>query len=302
VEFADLVHAPPRMIAASGVHAQLAAHARRMLREPMVVFAAIGAALFALASAIDAPADRTIAVTPAEVAAIAANWRAQAQRPPTARELTALIDERIDEEVLYREAVRRGLDRDDVIVRRRLAQKLAFLNDDLSAPPPPSEAELQRYFAANATRYAAPDVFTFKQVYFSPERRGASAEDAARAVLAQLAGAGEGASADALGDPFMLATHILDASTGDIARDYGPAFADALRTLPRGRWSGPIASAYGLHLVRIEARRGAYAPPYAQVATKVREDFIAEQRRAANAAWVAKLRSRYRIERPPASP
>lgn len=262
----------------------------RARAEPMVWFALLGAGLFFLVAALDLRRDTVIRISAGEVAQISGYWQAQAQRAPTEEELASLIDERVNEEVLYREALRMGLDRDDVIVRRRLAQKIAFLRTDNEAAP--SEAALQAYYAENSERYAAPDTFTFEHIYFSPERHGAGVERAARAALERIEETG---AATGLGDPFMLQQSGVDVRPAELVRDYGETFARSLASAPIGAWSGPVESAYGLHLVRVVSRQGAFAQPYETVAAQVREDYVAERRRNANTAWIRDLRSRYRI-------
>jgi hypothetical protein len=257
----------------------------------MTWFALLGAGLFFLVAALDLQRDTVIRIGAGDIAQISAYWEAQAQRAPTEDELAALIEERVNEEVLYREALHLGLDRDDVIVRRRLAQKIVFLRTDNEAAP--SDEALRAFYGENSERYAAPDTFTFEHIYFSPERRGADVERAARAALDRIE---ETASIPAgLGDPFMLQQSGVDVTAVELARDYGEAFARTLATAPVGAWSGPVESAYGLHLVRVISRRGAFAQPYESVATQVREDYLAERRRSANEVWVRALRSRYRI-------
>jgi parvulin-like peptidyl-prolyl isomerase len=273
------------------------AFGRIALREPMVLFALIGAAIFALAALTgDMRADRRIRIGAAEIAQLEAYWQAQAQRAPSEQELAGLIEDRVTEEVLAREALRLGLDRDDVIIRRRLAQKLAFLNDDLAEAAEPSEAQLRAFFAANAARYAAAQSVSFEHVFFSPDRRGARLDADLQATLGDLQEerAGAAAPADA-GDPFMLARAYQDAPLGEIARDYGRAFAEALAAGPVGQWTGPVGSALGAHIVRVNARQGAVAPPFETVVARVAADWRAEERRAANAAWIARLRARYEI-------
>lgn len=262
----------------------------RARNEPMVWFALLGAGLFFLVAALDLRRDTEIRISAGDIAQISAYWEAQAQRAPSEEELAGLIEERVNEEALYREALRMGLDRDDVIVRRRLAQKVAFLRTDNETAP--SEAALQAYYAENSERYAAPDTFTFEHIYFSPERHGAGVERAARAGLERIE---EGGAVSGLGDPFMLQLSGVDVTAAELARDYGESFARALAGAPIGVWSGPVESAYGLHLVRVVSRQGAFAQPYETVAAQVREDYLADRRRSANTAWVRDLRSRYRI-------
>ncbi len=273
---------------------------RVVLREPMAVFVLCGALLYLCAWWLDGQdgrSERSIRVDAADVAQLRGYWEAQAERAPTAAELAALVDERIDEEVLYREALRLGLDRDDVIVRRRLAQKLAFLNAGTANIPAPDEGRLRAWFDRHRARYAVPDVFTLRLLYFSPERHGPAVVDVARAALHEVQDLGvDGAVPPGLGDPFMLPSVQADVGAAQLARDFGSAFPAALRAAPVGRWHGPVESALGVHLVQVVARRGAFAPTYEAVAAQVRDDYTEDARRQAHGAWVRGLRGAYRIE------
>lgn len=265
---------------------------RTLLREPLVHFLFIGAALFAFTAVSDSGARLEIRIAAAEVAQLAAYWEAQAQRKPTPAELQGLIDERINEEILAREAVRLGLEQDDVIVRRRLAQKMAFISEDLAVVAEPSEAELRRYFETNRTAYVSPDLYAFRHVFFSPTTRGDKAQRDAELSLQRLV---SGADANAIGDPFMLQREFADISHADLARDFGPAFAKAITAATPGAWSGPVASAFGFHLVRVESRVSAVAAHFDEVRDRVREDYVAQRRKDANAAGRRELRHRYRV-------
>ena len=127
-------------------------------RSPLLVFLALGAGAFAAERWLAAgdAGRRVITLTGEQVDALAARWDAQWGRPPTGRELRGLIDEAVREEILYREALRRGLDRGDPIVRRRLAQKMTFLLEDGSPPPEPAAREVEEHFAAHAERWRGP--------------------------------------------------------------------------------------------------------------------------------------------------
>jgi peptidyl-prolyl cis-trans isomerase C len=269
---------------------------RRIASEPMVIFAAVGVALFALSLALDVRRETRIRLDEGEIALIASHWEAQTQRKPTRQELAGFIQERVDEEILYREALRLGLDADDVIVRRRLAQKVAFLNQDVVEEAVPTDAELRAYYERNRAAYAAPDLVTFEHVYLSPDRRGAGLDAAVTQALEQLTRAGGSTQPGELGDTFMLARVYTETPLTDLELNFGQEFAETMRTLPTGRWVGPVESALGAHIVRIDSRQEATAPPYESVVERVREDFLAERRRAANAAWIESLRERYRIE------
>lgn len=270
----------------------LSGWARAALAEPLTHFAAIGLALFValgLAEGLERPVVR---ISEAEIAQLAQYWSSQMQREPTRVELGALISERVDEEILAREALRLGLDRDDIIIRRRLAQKMAFISEDLGAAEDPDEATLRAHFAKDPARFAAPAAIAMRHVFFSQDRAGLPADRAAEAALARLRA---GADPGGLGDPFLLPLAFAAVREADLVRDFGDGFASAVAAAPVGEWTGPVGSAYGAHVVRVEGRDAAPAPRFEDVVPAVREAFLRDARAERNAAFRAELRRRYHV-------
>jgi peptidyl-prolyl cis-trans isomerase C len=270
----------------------------RLAREPLLHFLLVGGLLFAAEAMVtdDAPpGDQVIRIGAQEIAALQTQWQGLHRRPPTAAELQGLLDARVREEVLFREAVAMGLDQDDSIVRRRLAQKLEFMIEDFGAAREPGEAELVAFFAARQDAYRLPGRISFSQVYFSPDHRGPAAEADARLALAGLRPDVPVDAAADLGDRFLPGESYRQQSAWEIEAVFGPAFAQALLEVEAGAWAGPIASAYGWHLVRVEARAEGWLPPLAEVADRVRQDWAVEQRRSANQAVVERLLARYEL-------
>jgi peptidyl-prolyl cis-trans isomerase C len=262
---------------------------RWLVREPLVYFLAAGAALFLITGRLGDGGGQTIVVSDAERTRLAAQWQAQMGRPPTETELNGLVEQWLREEIYYREALALGLDADDVIIRRRLAQKLTFLTEDLGAGGEPDADELRAYYEHHAERYAEPERFTFSHAYFSDERRADAREDAAAALDAASA------SAAPAGDPFMLQRHYVERSQREIGELFGRDFAAAIVDLDTGGWAGPIRSAYGWHLVRLEARHPPRQPSFDEVASRVGADLRQARRREASEAYYRSLRERYRI-------
>jgi hypothetical protein len=266
---------------------------RAAIREPLLHFVLIGAVLFAFTALRQQQQEHAeIRISSGEIAQLAAFWETQAQRQPTAEELRGLIDERIDEEVLAREAVRLGLDRDDVIIRRRLAQKMAFVSDDLAVVTEPAETELRAYFAAHKASYTTPDLYALRHVFFNPDRHGMALDVDAQRALQRLA---RGANAGEVGDPFMLPRELADVSRDDIARDFGSSFADAVTAATPGTWAGPVRSPFGVHLVKLESRTPSSEARFEDVRDRVREAFLAQKQQEANATLRTKLRQQYTI-------
>ncbi len=267
----------------------------RLLREPLVHFLLGGGLLFLLYGWIAAPSDSApelVVVSEARVASLASTFRRLWLRPPTESELSGLIDDYVREEILYREALALGLDRDDLVVRRRLQQKMEFLNEDLFAPAEPSDADLQDYLEANADSFRIPPRTSFQQVFLDPDRSDGDVRRRAMELLEEMRAAGAGSR----GDPTLLPARLQDASPREIDDTFGEDFAADISALPQHEWAGPVASSFGLHLVRVDARAPQRMPPLAEVRDAVAREWSAEQRRLANERFYRVLRSRYRVE------
>ena len=262
----------------------------RLVREPLAHFLVIGALLFAGLQLVRAAEPPTVSISEPELNQLVGYWQMQSGRPPTRAELQAILRDRIDEELLAREAQRLGLDKGDMIIRRRLAQKMAFASEDVGAVGEPSETALRAYYAEHQAQYATPTHIAFRQVFFSGDRGAEAARAAATAALVQ-AKRGE----DPVGDPFLLPLTYADADPDDLARDYGEGYAKTAQAAPLGAWTGPVASAYGAHLIRVESRTGAAVAPFDTVKAEVRDAWRADRRAASNAAFLARLRQRYRV-------
>lgn len=275
----------------------------RWIREPLVHFLALGLLLFAGYSALhreDAtqPDAHRIDLTAGDLhqleAAFAARWR----RLPTPHEMAGMVEGRVREEIMYREALALGLDKDDAIVKRRMAQKMEFLAEDSAAAAEPERAELQAWFRQNAQRFASPPHVSFRQIYFSPDRRGARARADAAAVQQQLADAPADASAPRQGDTFMFHDALTDQSPDQLAKNFGPGFARALFALPAGSWQGPIESGYGWHVVLVSAASPGRVPGFEEVEPEVAAAWKEEQRVEALRKAYDKLRAKYEVALP----
>jgi parvulin-like peptidyl-prolyl cis-trans isomerase-like protein len=268
--------------------------ASRLAREPMLHFALAGAAIFALHAwlAPQGVGSKRIVVDKAVVGDLSRQFEATWQRPATAQELRALVDNYVRDEVLYREGVALGLDRDDPIVKRRVRQKLEMMAEDDPAAKEPTGAELSAYLASHAARYTQPAVYTFEQVFLGDGSAPASVEHEAAAARSALAA---GTDPRELGRATLL-PHGADAQPADlVARDFGEAFTSALAKVPIGAWSGPVPSSYGFHLVRVGARRPAVVPPLAEVREAVARDFERERRERTVRERYAALRAGYDV-------
>ena len=170
---------------------------------------------------------------------------------------------------------------------------MAFASEDAAASAP-SEAALRDYFEAHRIRYAAPTRAALRHAFFSTDRGERQAETDARLAMGVLHAAPEEPNASS-GDPSLLPLAYADVSLDDLARDYGPDFVRAVRTAPLGAWTGPVRSPFGWHLIRVEGRPAARAAAFADVRDRVRDDWAADRRKAAQDAFLARLRARYRV-------
>jgi len=269
---------------------------RRVIREPLLHFLIAGVLIFAVYDAFDENASEsstnTIVIGDAEMQFLRAQHEKLWGRPPADHELAPLVQEFIREEVLYREGVAMGLDQDDVIVRRRIGQKMEFLIGDLAVPVEPDDETLAKYLEANPDKYREPPRLTFTHVYFNVDRRGEQARAAAAAVLAEL---GDRGRAPELGDRFALSVDYAGKTAREVDQTFGPAFGEQLLEAPVGEWFGPVESAYGLHLVRVLECSEPRLPDFDELRDRLSTDYSFETRQAANALALERLTERYQI-------
>ena len=274
---------------------------KRLLREPLVHFLLIGAALFGIykftpAAGTSSAPPREIRLTLDELAQLALLFQSQWRRPPTPQELERLVESKVQQEILYREALAMGLDRDDEIVKRRMAQKMQFLAEDVAAAREPTTAELRSWFEQNSGRFAQPPRLSFRHLYFSPDRRGARANEDAAQALAKLAGQPVDTKAAAgLADPFMFQDYYRDRAPDYLGKELGPQFALAVAKLPPGSWQGPIASGFGWHLVFVDTAIPGRVPPFEEIEPDVKIAWLAEQKALAWQKAYKDMRTKYTV-------
>ena len=273
----------------------------KLLREPLLHFLIVGAVLFGAYAWLDRGEDsanrsrsQPVHIGEGDVRWLRESWTRQWRREPTHAELHGLVADLLKEQLLAREARELKLDENDIIVRRRLAQKLTFLIEDTLRLAEPTENDLQQIYVANLDRFKTDARVSFMHVYFNPTGRDDPAADAKRALL-ELSEADGTERAGVMGDRSLLESAFHDVNEPAVTAVFGPDFARAVLALMPGAWSGPIASGYGLHLVRVSALREPQARPLAEVRAQVLEDWRREQGKAANEQYLAGLRSRYDV-------
>ena len=256
----------------------------RWAREPLVHFLLIGSLLFVVYAARDhssQPGSKRIELTADDVRQLQLTFAAQWERQPTPKELAGLVESRVREEVLYREALVMGLDKDDDIVKRRMAQKMRFLAEDVANAHEPTTAELKAWFEKNGNQFVLPGRITFHHLYFSPDQRGRHAHDDALKALARITGQPEDSKpAAALADPFMFQDYYADRAPEQLTKDFGLQFAQAVLKLKPGSWQGPVESGYGWHLVFVDSITPGRIPAFEEVEPDVKSAWLADQHEA----------------------
>jgi PPIC-type PPIASE domain len=268
-----------------------------LLREPLLHFLVLGAALFGLFSMVDkkdAEAPTKVIISAPRVATLADRFARTWRRPPTEQELQGLVEDYIRDEIFYREGRAAGLDRDDFVIRRRVRQKMEFLAEDMAAAEP-SDEQLAAHLASNPERFRTEDRLTFRQVFLSATRRGSALEGDAKQIAVMLELTSAPVDTATIGDPFLLGEEFHEMSRSDVARTFGQGFAKQLSTVASGRWQGPIPSSFGAHFVFVDERAKGSLPPLATARDTVRREWQNARQIEAEHKLYRSLRDRYEI-------
>jgi hypothetical protein len=255
----------------------------QLLRSRLVHFAVLGGAIFAVAP-------RPLDERRIELRSTAFDALAHAEA--TRRSLAALPDDKtrevraraIEDELLYREAIRLGLDRDDPIIRQRLAQKLLLLVEDMGgASNPPTDAELRAFFDEDRARFRRAPRVHLIHVFATRESSLPGSDQLPENGIPQA------------GEPFPYSRDVRG-SRDDLARVYGDGFATAVAAIePSSRYSAPIASTFGWHRVRVVEREPGRIPDFDEVKAEIALDYEYARRERIVGAWLKKVAGDYRI-------
>jgi hypothetical protein len=271
----------------------------KILKEPLFHFLLLGAIIFVayfILNPGENDATNQITINQNDIDRFVQIFEKQWNRKPTRQEMDGLVRAHLKEEILYREALALGLEKDDTIVRRRLAQKMEFLITDVTVPTEVDDRELMAFYEKHPERYTRAARMSFRHIYFNPDQRGERLLDEANATLATLQATNAGVDVpEEYGDRFMLQQQYSQQSTGQIARMFGGEFANKLVELTTQTWQGPIKSGYGVHLVYIEQREAASVYPFSEMRERVKNDYLYDLRQTRNEEILEKLKSRYEI-------
>ena len=272
-----------------------------LLREPLIHFMLLGAFLFAMYAYTErrhggVEQSKQIQLTIDDLSQMVLVFRSQWRRDPTPEELRSLVEDKVHEEVLYREAIALGIDKDDTIVKRRMAQKMQFLAEDVAAAREPGPEELGNWYDANRDRFALPPRISLRHLYFSPDRRGAHAREDAEVALTKLAGQPEDSNlAATVADTFMFQEYYRDRAPEFLGKEFGPNFALAVARLSPGSWQGPVESGFGWHLVFVDMLIPGRVPAFEEVEADVKAAWLAEQKVQAWQKAYQDMRAKYTV-------
>jgi hypothetical protein len=262
---------------------------------PLLCYLIVGAALFALEPVFPGrPSDEStvVEISPATRVLIAERLRYRFGREPTGAELDGAIRTYVDDEILVREGLKLGLHLSDEVIRRRLVQIMGFVTEGSGNLALPSDDELSRYFADHLADYSLPERVSGQHVFFSRDRH---ADEAPMMAAETLRAGRRGEEISGAGDPSVETARFSGRSPAELGRGYGAEFGALAATAPLGVWTGPVESAFGTHIVRIDQRTEGNVPEFGQVRERVLADYLAERRDTERSAALERLRKVYTV-------
>ena len=256
------------------------------MKYKIFIFFIIGILLYVIDIGLNSYDEKEIYISDQEIISLVSAWKSQVGRNPTDDEIVRIINNLVEEEILYREALNLGLDQDDKIIKRRLAQKISFLKQE-SIVDTPSNNELLDYFNNNKDKYFIEPTFTFTHYYFSNENDALERSNEATNQISK--------NLDVTSDPFFLGKNFVDVSLKSIKSDFGENFATYFNNFKINEWSGPVESAYGYHIILVINSHDGYYPDITMVLKQVEIDLLQSKRDKAVSEYLDNIKSEYKI-------
>jgi len=268
---------------------------KKLLHEPLVHFLVLGALIFFFYTLINRENsdENIVVISKATQKQLAYRWEKKYMRSPTKDEMKKMIEREVYTEVMYREALKIGLEKNDFIVRRRLAQKMEFVSNDLSSLVEPSDTDLKEYLKRHDNQFRTASKVTFKQVYIDADRDPDDLQKILRDIKIAL---DNNVSIASLGDSFMLPKESVGLREDDIIRIFGKAFAKNISTLKEGIWSEPLKSGYGLHFVYVLKREKGHLPSFELLKSSIKNGWMTEQKEKNSRELYETLKKAYSIK------
>ena len=255
------------------------------MKYKVTIFFIIGILLYIIDIGLNSYDDKEIHISDQEIISLVSAWKSRVGRNPTDDEIFRIIDSYIDEEILYREALLLGLDKEDRIIKRRLAQKISFLKEE-SIPNIPTKDEILKYYDDNKGKYYVDKTFTFTHLFFSSENN--SEERAVNSYKDII----KGFDVDA--DPFFLGKNFVNKTLTNIKSDFGKNFGDYFQNSTTNKWSEPIKSPFGHHLIYVSNKSDGYYPDITTIYKKVEMDLLQDKRDQAVKKFLDEKKSEYK--------
>lgn len=269
---------------------------RAALREPLTHFILFGILIFAVAHVMEARSKRyTIEVAPEDIVRIVNSYVQQYGSEPQPSQVHVMVDNYIREEIFLREGIALGLDRNDEIVRRRIAQKYSFLQADMAVPRQPTDNELRSWFQTHEDAFVVPARRSFEHRYFAIDQRG---EAAARRLAGEAEAALAAGAMPPAGDEFPGPKVVARLAAGDVERLFGGSdFANDVFAAAPGQWAGPFRSGYGWHVLRVTDVVPAQKRSFAEAREEALSAWQEADRKARNDETYEQLLARYQVSR-----
>ena len=257
------------------------------MKSKVLIFFLIGFALYLIDIGFNNDDIKSIYISDEEIKSLISAWESQVGRAPTEDEISRIINNLVEEEILYREALLLGLNEDDRIIKRRLAQKISFLKQE-SLPNKPKRKDLNAFFKRNKDKYYVEPVYSFTHLFFSSDDNSQSrSQSAFNQVPDNIL--------NVKSDPFFLGKNFADINLKEIENEFGNNFNIHFKESNLNKWSGPYASSFGHHIIFINNYRPGFYPPIDVVIDKVELDLLAEKKDGAISNFIEDVRSEYTV-------
>jgi hypothetical protein len=258
------------------------------LRKRILIFLIAGFLIYLIDVALNPDEDnKDIYISDQELTSLITAWKSQVGRDPTDEEIVKIINNLVEEEILYREALLLGLDKEDRIIKRRLAQKITFLKQETLLENPNQEA-LKLFYNENKEKYFIQPSYSFTHLFFTKET-----DYEGRSIQALQGLLADKTPIDS--DPFLLGKNFIDKTTEEIARNFGNDFIAAFANLELNKWSGPFESSFGNHLVLLRDHKEGFYPPFNEIKDQVLHDYFMQTKENAINKYINDVKSEYRI-------
>lgn len=254
----------------------------------IVLFFLLGFVIYFIDITVNHDEDsKDIYISDQELDGLFSAWNSRVGRPPNEQEIFNIVNDYIEEEILYREALRLGLDQNDRIIKRRLAQKISFLKQETNNEEP-SANQLIAFYETNKNRYVVPPTFSFTHYYFSKSPEAKNKASKALENLDEIDATGQA-------EPFFLGKNFSEYSLGEIEQAFGPEFLEAFDNPVLNKWVGPHSSSFGEHLLYINNKTEGFLPEFETIEGLIRQDFAINMQEQRLADYINSIKAEYKV-------